>query len=195
MRQTKPIKIETISSNLSICNLHPNQKIIINKNFSVKNNGLFLTENNKIFSQKENIKNWNFSNLYLANLEVQNKNICVFLNFSSKIYTIINPKNSFVKIDSDKIIEIILFSKDKNNFSFRNNNFSSRYNVFDNYKLNDILPMNSFSHHIWLFTNQIGFFNFEFHNGLDFYSLKLNIKKSKQKENQHYKRNILLVRK
>jgi hypothetical protein len=28
-----------------------------------------------------------------------------------KIYTIINPKNSFVKIDSDKIIEIILFSK------------------------------------------------------------------------------------
>lgn len=195
MKQPKPIKIETISSNLSICNLHPDQKIILDKNFIVKNNGMFLTEKDQIFSQKENIKNWNFSNLYLANLEIQNKSICVFLNSGSKVYTIINPKNSFVRIDSDKIIEIILFSKNRDNFIFRNSNFIFRYNVFDNYKLNNILPVDLFAHHIWMFSSQIGFFKFEFDNGLDFYSLKLNIKKSKQKENEHYKRSVGLVKK
>lgn len=201
MKNTKPIKIDNVSSSLFICNLHPNQKIFLNNNFRINKNSDFLecstTENYQSFSQSDKIKSWNFSNFYLGNLEIQNikKNICVLLSLGSKIYTIINPKNSKIKIDSNKILEIILFSKSNQKFAFQTNNFLCRYNIFNNFKLDNIVPQGFYTHHIWVSINQIGFFRFQFDNDFNKYSLDLHVRKSKQKQYDHYIRNISLTRK
>lgn len=201
MKEIKPVKIDKVSSSLSIFNLHSNQKIILNDSFDIFNNGYFLDEQRLekkyLFYQKDKIKKWNFSNLYLANLEIRNlrKNICAILDVGSKINTIINPKKSKIKISSDKILEIILLSKNKNKFIFNNNNFYSRYNIFNNYKLENIVELDQYAHHIWVITNRVGFYNFEFNNGLNNYSFCALVKKAKQKEYEHYIRKVSFTRK
>lgn len=180
----KTIKINKASSFLSSYNLKPGQKVLFDENLILNNNSNYINLQNRLLIQNYKITKWNYSNFYLGNLEVNSKNhICFFLDVGSKVITILNPKNCKLKISNNKILEIVLFSKSNQKFSFSSYGFYKNYNIFDNYKIKTIEETKGFFlHHIWILINQTGRYFFKFTNDKNDYSFDL----SSYKSNQNY---------
>lgn len=73
-----------------------------------------------MFSQKFNLKNWNFSKVFLGEILIcySNKmsNLYVYLDNSENIVTVINPKNASIKVNRGAIIEVVVYSDLDNNW-------------------------------------------------------------------------------
>lgn len=211
MKKYFPVKINNISSSLCVINLLHSQNLHLKipyNEFQLKIESDFLKLANKqidffeIFQEEKTLR-WNHSNLYLGNLNVfssENKHcVCVFLDLNSKISTIINPKNSRIKINSNQIIELILFSKSKNYFNFEIKNGLERigYSVFENEAVGSLYDQQMSQHHIWFRLNNFNVSNSNlfFYNEHDSYNFYLEIKNKTDNELVHYARKVRLIRK
>lgn len=211
MKKYFPVKINNINSDLCVVNLLLSQNFHLKIPYSefqidIDSDFLKLSKNKhddffEIF-QDDKINLWTHSNLYLGNLNIFSKEnqhcICVFLDSNSKITTIVNPKNSNIKINSNQIIELVLFSKSNSHFNFEFNNINKiGYSVFENKTLAELYGLKLNQHHIWLKAGCLNFNNSNlfFSNDEDNYSCHIEVKNKVDKDVAHYVRKIKLVRK
>lgn len=67
-----------------------------------------------IFIQNFNLKNWNFSKVFLGEILIcyaeKLSNLYVYLDNSENIVTVINPQNASIKVNRNSVIEVVVYS-------------------------------------------------------------------------------------
>jgi len=119
------------------------------------------------FSQKYDLSSWSFfSKIFLGEVLACYSNrigsLCVYLNNSENIMTLINPNNSSIKVNTDSIIEIVVYDNNNINWksSFVSASFGKIYEQFGYKKLypnteslsihrSSLLNFTGPEHHFW----------------------------------------------
>jgi hypothetical protein len=192
----KNIIINHVSSSLCSYNLRPYQKVLFNESLSIKNYSKYLKlKDNTLTIRDDILEKWNFSNMYLGNLEINKKTLSFYLDVGSKVTTIINPNACKIKINYNKILEVVLLSRSNQKFDFCSFNFYKDYNVFLDTNISLIEKTKDFFlHYVWIMPNKSGVYSFRFSNDKDSYSFNL-VATKKIQETSHYIKKIVISRK